>query len=139
VLLRPEQRPRRRLIRGTVLTAVAYRKGRAKPDGALAPEEYFGGQGEWADPDGVLMVVEVTSHDRDADQRDRIENPDGYATAGIPVYLLVDRDLNSVTVYADPEGGVYRSVTTRAFGSAIELPDPVGFTLDTEKLKDFAD
>ncbi|MHA5052748.1 hypothetical protein [Streptomyces sp. SD15] len=44
-----------------------------------------------------------------------------------------------MTVCADPEGGAYRSLTTRAFGSMMELPDPVGFTLDTEKLKDFAD
>lgn len=117
----------------------AYRKGRARPDGALAPEEYFAGKGEWAEPTGVLMVVEVTSHDRDADRRDRIEKPDGYAAAGIPVYLLVDRDRDSVTVHCDPEGGVYRSLTTRAFGAVIELPDPVGFTLETQKLKDFAD
>jgi Uma2 family endonuclease len=85
------------------------------------------------------MVVEVTSRDRDADRRDRIEKPDGYAAAGIPVYLLVDRDTDSVTVHCDPEGGIYRSLTTRAFGAAVELPDPVGFTLDTQKLKDFAD
>lgn len=117
----------------------AYRKGRARPGGALAPEEYFAGKGEWAEPAGVLMVVEVTSHDRDADRRDRIEKPDGYAAADIPVYLLVDRDTDSVTVHCDPEGGVYRSLTTRAFGAVIELPDPVGFTLDTQKLKDFAD
>jgi Uma2 family endonuclease len=121
------------------LKVEAYRKGRAKPDGVLAPEEYFAGKGEWSEPSGVLMVVEVTSHDRDADRRDRIEKPDGYAAAGIPVYLLVDRDTDSVTVHCDPEGGVYRSLTTRAFGAAVELPDPVGFTLDTQKLKDFAD
>ncbi|WP_328553930.1 Uma2 family endonuclease [Streptomyces sp. NBC_00358] len=121
------------------LQVQAYRNGRARPDGALAPEEYFAGKGEWSEPSGVLMVVEVTSRDRDTDRRDRIEKPDGYAGAGIPVYLLVDRDAGSVTVHCDPEGGVYRSLTTRAFGAVIELPDPVGFTLDTQKLKDFAD
>ncbi len=97
------------------------------------------GKGEWAEADGVLMVVEVTSHDRDADRRDRAEKPDGYAAAGIAVYVLVDRDQDSVTVYADPEGGVYRSATTRAFGALVELPDPVAITLETEKLKHFAD
>jgi Uma2 family endonuclease len=121
------------------LQVQAYRNGRARPDGTLAPEEYFAGKGEWSEPSGVLMVVEVTSRDRDADRRDRIEKPDGYAAAGIPVYLLVDRDTDSVTVHCDPEGGIYRSLTTRAFGAVIELPDPVGFTLDTQKLKDFAD
>ncbi|MFD4524824.1 hypothetical protein ACFWP7_13050 [Streptomyces sp. NPDC058470] len=40
---------------------------------------------------------------------------------------------------SDPEDGTYRSGTARPFGAAIELPDPVGFTLDTEKPKDLAD
>ncbi|MFF1680825.1 Uma2 family endonuclease [Streptomyces sp. NPDC058256] len=132
-------RPELELYPEQGLKVEGYRKGRARPDGALVPEGYFVGKGEWAEPNGVLMVVEVTSHDRDADQRDRIEKPEGYAAAGIPVYMLVDRDTDSVTVHADPEGGTYRSLTTRAFGSVIELPDPVGITLETEKLKDFAD
>ncbi|WP_033326629.1 Uma2 family endonuclease [Streptomyces yerevanensis] len=132
-------RPELELYPEQGLKVEAYRNGRARPDGVLVPEAYFVGKGEWAEPDGVLMVVEVTSRDRDADQRDRIDKPEGYAAAGIPVYLLVDRDAASVTVYADPEGGAYRSLTTRAFGSVIELPDPVGITLETEKLKEFAD
>lgn len=121
------------------LQVEAYRKGRARPDAVLAPRRFFLGKGEWAEPHGVLMVVEVTSHDRDPDARDRVEKPDAYAAARIPVYLLVDRDMTTVTVFADPEGGVYRSATSRAFGAAVELPDPVGFTLETEDLKDFLD
>lgn len=121
------------------LKVEAYRQGRARPDGALVPEEYFAGKGEWAEPDGVLMVVEVTSPDSDASRRDRIEKPEAYAATGIPVYLLIDREAAAVTVYSDPEDGKYRSCTARPFGAAIELPDPVGITLETEKLKDFAD
>ncbi|WP_413757539.1 Uma2 family endonuclease [Streptomyces sp. MMBL 11-3] len=116
-----------------------YRKGRARTDATLAPRRHFVGTGEWAEPDGVLMTVEVTSHDRDTNRRDRVDKPRGYAAAGIPVYLLIDREAGSVTVYADPEKGEYRSVTTRAFGVASELPEPVGFTLETDELKEFAD
>ncbi|MEV7864736.1 Uma2 family endonuclease [Streptomyces sp. NPDC088124] len=121
------------------LKVESYRSGRARPDGVLAPDDSFVGAGEWADPDRVLMVVEVTSHDHDAVRRDHVEKPDGYATARIPVYLLVDRDACSVTVHAEPENGVYRAVTTRPFGAVVELPDPVGITLETEKLKDYAE
>lgn len=32
----------------------------------------------------------------------------------------------------------YRSATTRPFGAVVELPAPVGFALDTEKLKEYA-
>ncbi|MFD7124725.1 MULTISPECIES: Uma2 family endonuclease [Streptomyces] len=116
-----------------------YRKGRARPDGVLAPDEHFAGAGEWAAPTGVLMTVEVTSRDADTNRRDRVEKPDGYAAAGIPVYLLVDREACSVTVFTEPEKGTYRSATTRPFGAVVELPEPVGFPLDTEKLKEYAD
>jgi Uma2 family endonuclease len=133
-----QQRPELSLYPEQGLKIEDYRKGRARPDGALAPEEYFAGQGEWAEPDGVLMVVEVTSYDYDTAQRDRVDKRDGYAATGIPVYLLIDREECTVTVHSEPEGGKYRSLTARPFGATVEIPDPVGITLETEKLKDFA-
>ncbi|WP_171164571.1 Uma2 family endonuclease [Streptomyces sp. I05A-00742] len=116
-----------------------YRKGRARPDGSLAPRKYFLGQDEWAEAKGVLMTVEVTSSDSDANSRDRVDKPDGYAAAGIPVYLLIDRDDHTVYVHSEPEGGKYRNVVNQPFGGRVELPAPLGFTLETEELKDFAD
>ncbi|QKW22121.1 Uma2 family endonuclease [Kitasatospora sp. NA04385] len=115
-----------------------YRAGHAKPDGALAEDGAFAGQGEWADPEQVLMVVEVTSYDSDTHRRDRVEKPVAYAEAGIPVYLLIDRDAGAVTVHSDPQGGRYETVTTRAYGHEVVLPDPVGVLLDTEELKRYA-
>ncbi|MFH8608783.1 Uma2 family endonuclease [Streptomyces sp. NPDC018029] len=134
-----QQRPELSLFPEQGLKVEGYRRGRARPDGVLAPDENFVGQGQWAEPAGVLMTVEVTSYDQDADRRDRVEKPDGYAASGIPVYLLVDRDAGEVRVYADPEAGRYRSLVRRAFGDAVELPEPVGITLDTAKLKEYAD
>ncbi|MEV7089319.1 Uma2 family endonuclease [Streptomyces sp. NPDC093085] len=112
----------------------AYRHGRAKPDAVLAPDDTFVGQGDWADPAQVLMVVEVTSYDSDAHRRDRKEKPAAYAAAGIPVYLLVDRDHCTVTVHSEPaaEGYGYRQVAD--FGKKILIPDPVSIEIDTEKL-----
>ncbi|MEN8649361.1 Uma2 family endonuclease [Streptomyces sp. 21So2-11] len=115
-----------------------YRSGRARTDGALAPIGHFAGQSEWATPEGVLMAVEVTSHDADTDRRDRHEKRDGYATAGIPVYLLIDRDNDTLTVHSEPENGAYRQHPTYPYGTTVVLPDPVGITLQTEKLKDYA-
>ncbi|MFI5805771.1 Uma2 family endonuclease [Streptomyces sp. NPDC051561] len=112
-----------------------YRKGYAKPAGALAPEGSFAGQGEWADPGKVLMVAEVTSYDSDTDLRDRRDKPLAYAQAGIPVYLLVDRDSCEVLVHSEPDSGTYAHLVRRPFGRTIELPDPVGFALETEPLK----
>ena len=134
-----QQRPDLALYPEQGLKVEAYRRGRARPDGALAPEDHFVGQGEWAEPHGVLMTVEVTSQDRDTDRRDGHDKRDGYAAAGIPVYLLVDREQRSLTVFSEPEGGTYRSRTTRPFGATVELPAPVDVVLETGKLMDYAD
>ncbi|MGP4003697.1 Uma2 family endonuclease [Streptomyces sp. 8N706] len=133
-----QQRHELRLYPERGLKVESYRNGRVRPDGTLAPRGHFGGHGEWADPDGVLMTVEVTSNDPDTDRRDRCEKRDGYAEAGIPVYLLVDRDECTVTIHSEPEDGKYRSLTSRPYGAVVEIPAPVGITLETEKLKDYA-
>lgn len=121
------------------LKVETYRKGRARPDGSLAPIDHFVGQGEWADPEGVVMTVEITSYDSDTDRRDRQEKPPAYAAAGIPVHLLIDRDDCTVTVFKDPQPDVggYREKCTLKFGAKITLPDPVGVVLDTEILKQY--
>ncbi|MFE9405947.1 Uma2 family endonuclease [Streptomyces sp. NPDC006530] len=115
-----------------------YRNGRARPDGALGPVGHFAGQGEWADPAGVLMVVEVTSHDSGTDRRDRVEKRDGYAEAGLPVYLLIDRDADAVVVHSAPRDGRYAEITAYAYGATVTLPAPLGITLETEGLKDYS-
>ncbi|WND37564.1 Uma2 family endonuclease [Streptomyces sp. BB1-1-1] len=119
------------------LVIEAYRGGRARPDGSLAPAEAFVGQGEWADAAPVLMVVEVTSYDSDTDRRDRVEKPRAYAETGIPVYLLIDRDAFEVKVHSRPDGGLYETVQTLPFGKEVALPEPVGIALDTESLKNW--
>ncbi len=132
-----QQRPETALYPEQGLKVDAYRRGRARPDGALAPENHFAGQGEWSTPEGVLMVLEITSRDRDTDRRDRRDKVDAYAAAEIPVYLLVDRDACEVVAYSDPRSGTYRRRLSHPYGDVVELPDPVGITLETEKLKDY--
>jgi Uma2 family endonuclease len=95
------------------------------------------GHGEWADAEPVLMVAEVTSYDCDTDRRDRVEKPRAYAEAGIPVYLLIDRDSCEVTVHSEPDGVRYEKTQTVPFGKPIVLPEPVGVALDTEPLKNW--
>ncbi|MDQ0934472.1 Uma2 family endonuclease [Streptomyces turgidiscabies] len=135
-----QQRPECRLYPEQGLKVGTYRKGHAKADAALAPLDHFVDQeGEWANSDGVLMVVEVTSHDRDTDRRDRVDKVRGYAEAGIPVYLLIDRDNDTLVVYSEPKDGTYQQNPSYPYGALVELPAPVNITLSTEKLKDYAD
>ncbi|MFG3024654.1 Uma2 family endonuclease [Streptomyces sp. NPDC048254] len=125
---------------GQGLKVEAYRRGRAKPDAVLAPTGHFNGKGDWADPDGVLMAVEITSYDSDTHNRDRVEKPKAYAEAGIPVYLLIDRDALSILVHSDPDPEVgYRDIHVVKLGGKVTLPDPVGIELDTEELRDYVD
>ncbi|GAB4585250.1 Uma2 family endonuclease [Nocardia sp. IFM 10818] len=131
-----EQRDERSVYPEVGLKVASYRGGRARTDAVLAPKRAFAGQGEWKDPDPVLMVVEVTSFDSDTDRRDRKEKPRAYAEAGIPVYLLIDRDVCETFVYSGIVNDVYSSTVHLPFGSEVELPEPVGVILDTEPLKD---
>ncbi len=131
------ERPELSLNSGQGLAVGARREGRARPDGSLAPSEAFAGQGEWADPAPVLMVVEVTSYDSDTDRRDRVDKPRAYAETGIPVSLLIDRDTCEVKVHSRPDDGRYETVQTLPFGKEVTLPDPIGITLDTEPLKNW--
>ncbi|MEU3407248.1 Uma2 family endonuclease [Streptomyces sp. NPDC006670] len=134
-----QQRPELALYPEQGLKVESYRTGRARADGALAPYDHYAAQdGEWADPAGTLMVVEVTSFDPDTDQRDRREKRAAYAQVGIPVYLLVDRDKDMLVVHSDPEDGMYRQTVSYPYGKTVTLPAPVGIMLDTEKLKDYA-
>ncbi|MET9417548.1 Uma2 family endonuclease [Streptomyces klenkii] len=130
-----QHRPQLGLYGDRGLKIETYRKGRARPDGTLAPSGHFVQAGGWAEPDGVLMAVEVTSHDHATDKRDRVERPRAYAESGIPVYLLIDRDADEVTVCSEPAEGTYQERHTAAFGRSVELPAPVGFLLDTEPLR----
>jgi Uma2 family endonuclease len=133
------QRPDLDLVPESGVKAEAYRKGRARTDAVLAPVDHFRGHGEWSETDGILMALEITSHDRDTDRRDRIDKPVGYAEADIPVYLLIDRDNNTLTVFSEPKDGRYQQAPSYPWGSTVEIPEPVGITLKTEKLKDYAD
>ncbi len=128
------QRPELRLYPEQGLIVEKYGNGRARPDGALAPKGYFAGRGEWSDPGGVLMAVEVASA---RPGKDHAGKTDGYAEAGIPVHLLVDRERQELVVHSHPEKGRYRDVhTTTGLGEELRLPDPVGIVLATEELKE---
>jgi Uma2 family endonuclease len=58
----------------------------------------------------------------------------GYAHAPVPLYLLIDRydeDGPAVTLSSDPLDGHYQRTMRVPFGESVELPEPIGLTLDT--------
>lgn len=104
------------------------------PDLTFVPRELnlFRGAPSWMPPDGVVMVVEVTSSSPD---HDRFGKRHGYASAKIPLYLLVDRKKGQATLFSDPVRDDYTTQSQVPFGGSIKLPHPFSFTLETE---DFA-
>ncbi|CAM5608761.1 hypothetical protein STENM223S_09532 [Streptomyces tendae] len=78
------------------------------------------------------LVVEVTS--KSNARHDRISKPAACATAGIPLYLLVDRWAPggpTATLYGEPKGDVYRVLSAAKFGDPLTLPAPFDLTIDT--------
>ncbi len=105
--------------------------GRYIPDGTFAKRAAFATADSWWKPEGVLMVLEVTSR---RPGKDREEKRRGYAAAGIPLYLLLDRKEGRAVLHSDPEEDEYRSVTTVKIGDPLDLPAPFAFALDTADL-----
>ncbi|WP_437089770.1 Uma2 family endonuclease [Streptomyces sp. enrichment culture] len=100
------------------------------PDGTFAPTRLrlYRGAGSWMPCEGVAMVLEVTST---KPQADREAKRRCYARGGIPLYLLVDRETSSVTLFSDPRENDYREHRTRPLGKPLSLPAPFAFDLDT--------
>lgn len=105
-------------------------KSHAIPDGTFAPRKLrlFRGADPWMPCDGVALVVEVTSA---KPQADREAKRRCYARGGIPLYLLVDREATSVTLFSDPVKDDYRELITLPFGKPLTLPEPFAFDLET--------
>ncbi|MFC7218719.1 Uma2 family endonuclease [Streptomyces polyrhachis] len=104
---------------------------RVIPDLTLAPKGSFRDDLEWHDPQAVLLVAEVTSASTAAN--DRVRKLQGYAGAGIPAYLLVDREAGSFRLYSEPEDGTYTRMEEARLGMAVRLPAPLDFELDTSE------
>lgn len=105
-------------------------KNHAIPDGTFAPLELrlFRGADPWMPCEGVALVVEVTST---KPQADREAKRRCYARGGIPLYLLIDRDESSVTLFSDPVNDDYRQLLTIPYGKPLPLPEPFAFDLET--------
>jgi Uma2 family endonuclease len=101
------------------------------PDLAVVPRDLVKGAGALL-PDQTLLVVEVTS-DSNGDT-DRIVKRRRYAEYGAPLYLLVDRQERTCTLYGEPGDLGYTEVHgPHPFGTPVRLPEPFDLELDTSE------
>jgi Uma2 family endonuclease len=85
-----------------------------EPDLAVVPRGDFAGE----HPTAAHLVIEISSSSLD---RDRNIKAALYAGCGIPEYWIVNLVEEVIEVHRNPEGGMYRTVTTSGRGSTIEL------------------
>ncbi|MEU5614225.1 Uma2 family endonuclease [Streptomyces sparsogenes] len=101
------------------------------PDLAVVPRDLVKGARALL-PDQTLLVVEVTS-DSNGDT-DRIVKRRRYAEYRAPLYLLVDRQERTCTLYSKPGDLGYTEVHgPHPFGTPIRLPEPFDLELDTSE------
>ncbi|QFQ96833.1 Uma2 family endonuclease [Streptomyces phaeolivaceus] len=100
------------------------------PDGTFAAQSLrlYRGADTWMPCQGVSMVLEVTST---KPEMDREVKRRCYARGGIPLYLLIDRDMSEVKLLSDPRDDDYRQRCTVPFGKPLPLPEPFAFDLET--------
>ncbi|MEU6631738.1 Uma2 family endonuclease [Streptomyces parvus] len=102
------------------------------PDIAVVPERLAKG-GSALLPDQTLLVVEVTSESNA--ETDRVVKRARYAEYGAPLYLIVDRMEQSLTLFSEPGRLGYTRVDgPHPFGTSVHLPAPFDIVLDTTGL-----
>jgi Uma2 family endonuclease len=80
----------------------------------------------------IELVAEVTSPaSADTVYNDRVVKPVQYAKAGIPLYLLVDQDRASWTLFGLGDRPGYQVIAAGKYGDSVPLPAPFGFSVPT--------
>ncbi|MEU5420471.1 Uma2 family endonuclease [Streptomyces sp. NPDC020799] len=89
---------------------------------------YYKAHRGWYPADLLALVGEVTSTNHESDTGPKYRS---YATAGVPVYVIVHRQANRVYVHSEPAPSLdnpalshYRTTTTTEIGGKVHLPDP---------------
>ncbi|EDY42913.1 Uma2 family endonuclease [Streptomyces sp. SPB074] len=102
------------------------------PDLAIVPDDLVEDSNSLL-PDQTLLVVEVTSPSNA--ETARVVKRRRYAEYGAPLYLLVDRQERSITLFAEPGPlGYTRVEGPHPFGTPLPLPAPFDLVLETGEL-----
>ncbi|MEU3030524.1 Uma2 family endonuclease [Streptomyces incarnatus] len=112
--------------------SVPARLGMLIPDLLVMPVQEHLEEDSYVPAALAELVVEVTS--KSNARHDRVSKAAAYATAKIPLYLLIDRWAPggpTVTLYGEPKDDVYRVLSAVKFGDPLKLPAPFDVVIDT--------
>ncbi|MBV6702221.1 Uma2 family endonuclease [Kitasatospora aureofaciens] len=103
------------------------------PDLAVVPADLAAKTEGALLPDQTLLIVEVSSPSN-ADT-DRTVKRRRYGQYGAPLYLLIDRQNRTCTLFSEPTRLGYAAEDgPHPFGTPIHLPTPFDLALDTSRL-----
>ncbi|MFI9341390.1 Uma2 family endonuclease [Streptomyces sp. NPDC052773] len=123
--------PLKRLASDVRIDFPGHLNGFACDVAAMAERSVKDGQGRWRYQD-VEFVAEVIS--KDTAGNDYGPKKTAYATAGVPVYLIVDPYQGRCHVHTDPKDGEYVVEMTALFGKDLDLSRTVvNLTLKTDE------
>lgn len=107
------------------------------PDLTVLPESVVDGEG-WNGPDWIrpaealaLAVEVVYPSSRLHDWQAKVK---GYATAGVPLYLVIDPHKSEIALYSNPEKGEYKDVARAVRGASVKLPEPFNLEIEATPL-----
>ncbi|MFK0114740.1 Uma2 family endonuclease [Streptomyces sp. NPDC090994] len=124
-----------RLIQGIGLWLPTGAEDYAIPDLALVDADYRDHliENNCYDPVCFRLVLEVTSSNYRTDLRAKVT---AYASAKIPLYVIVDRKHNRLHVLTDPDGADYTTHRVHTSGDTVTLPGSLGaeVTLDVGEI-----
>ncbi len=94
--------------------------GSPEPDAAIIRGDVRDYTDRLPGPGDVLCVIEVAHSSLERDREDKLPI---YAEAGVPQYVLINLQNNTIEIYSDPDpsAGVYRTKTTCARGGSLRL------------------
>jgi Uma2 family endonuclease len=121
------------VLQGVGLYLRPGKKGFAIPDLAVVDEDFLDHPLPYNcyPPDVFRFVAEVTS----SNWRDDTEGKaTAYATVGVPVYLIADREHRKVVVLSRPRHGRYQSEAEYLPGDKAQIPGPVPCEIPVEDL-----
>ncbi|AJC56377.1 MULTISPECIES: Uma2 family endonuclease [Streptomyces] len=124
--------PEDRGIYQKLAVAVPARHGVYVPNLAVMPSATLCGAGYFVPAAAAELAVEITS--KTSARHGRVDKRVGYASAGVPLYLLFDLWAPAgpvITLYGEPTDDAYQVLQTVKFGDELTLPAPFGLTLDT--------
>ncbi|MET9882237.1 Uma2 family endonuclease [Streptomyces sp. NPDC006430] len=119
-------------VHQTLNVAVPSRSGLYIPDLAVVPRDTVPEGENFVPAAAAELVVEITSKSNAVN--DRVSKLNGYAAAGVPLYLLIDPHATgspTIHLYGEPSDGKYRLLHAGKFGETVHLPEPFDLTLDT--------